>query len=118
MPERSGLTLDAASTGLYADAMAAVDELKNEIEARHGGRATFVRSVPVHHSSQGKTLWNGAVQVFDLAGTVEGAKRAYAWSQGSSDGKRRLFVVIDSGTVTGPREAVRTFIAEAGGGPG
>ena len=95
--------------------MGAVDQLRNAVEAKHGGRATFVRSVPVHHSAQGKTLWNGAVQVFDLADNAEGATRAYAWSQGQSDGQRRFFVIVNSGTVTGPREAVRAFLAEGAG---
>ena len=92
----------------------AADQLKNAIEAQHGGRATFVRSVPVHHSLRGKTLWNGAVQVFDLAENAEGATRAYAWSQGSADGQRRFHIIVDGGTVTGPREAVSAFLAADG----
>ena len=93
----------------------AADQLRNAIEAQHGGRATFVRSVPVHHSQRGKTLWNGAVQVFDLADNAEGATRAYAWSQGFANGERRFFVIVNSAAVTGPREAVSAFLATDGG---
>jgi hypothetical protein len=89
----------------------ATDQLKQAIETEHGGSATFVRSVPVHHSVQGKTLWNGAVQVFDLADSSTGATRAYAWSQGLADGQRRLCVVPEGGAVTGPREAVSSFLS-------
>jgi len=35
--------------------------------------------VPVHEVFQGKTLWQGDVEVFDLAGHPK-AKRAYGWS--------------------------------------
>jgi hypothetical protein len=89
----------------------ATEQLKQAIEAEHGGSATFVRSVPVHHSHQGRTLWNGAVQVFDLVDSSQGAARAYAWSQGLADGSRKFCVVLEGGAVTGPREAVNAFLS-------
>ncbi len=84
------------------------------MESQHGGTATFVQSVPVHETHDGQTVWNGAVQVFDLAGHPK-ATRAYAWSgpiEGSS--KRRFFAVLHTGPITGPVEAVRAaIVAEA-----
>lgn len=42
------------------------------------------------------------------------AKRAYAWSYERPDGKRRFFVVLHVGGITGPREPVRAaMVAEA-----
>jgi hypothetical protein len=84
--------------------------LKQAVESEHGGTATYVRSVPVHESRQGRTVWNGAVQVFDLANSPTEATRAYAWSYGLEDGTRRLLTVLHGGSITGPREAVRTTI--------
>jgi hypothetical protein len=87
------------------------DQLKQAVESQHGGTATFVQSVPVHESHNGQTVWNGAVQVFDLTGSPSGATRAYGWSaavEGST--KRRFFAVLHTGPITGPVEAVRAAI--------
>jgi len=89
-------------------------ELKQAVESQHGGTATHIQSVPVHESFRGREVWNGAVQVFDLAGSPSGATRAYAWSHGLPDGKRRVFAVLRAGRVTNPREAVRTAIVGRG----
>ena len=89
---------------------AATDQLKQAVESQHGGTATYVQSVPVHHSRNGKTIWNGAVQVYDLAGSPSGATRAYAWSFGREDGSRELVAVLGAGPISGPREAVKAAI--------
>jgi hypothetical protein len=93
-------------------------QLKHAVESQHGGTATFVQSVPVHESHNGQTVWNGAVQVFDLADSPSGATRAYGWSaavEGST--KRRFFAVLHTGPITGPVEAVRAaIVAEARAG--
>ena len=81
--------------------------LKQAVEAEHGGAATFVHSVPVFESFRGKTIWNGAVQVFDLTESPSGAVRAYAWSSGLPDGQRRSFTVLHGGAVSNARDAVR-----------
>ena len=90
-------------------------ELKQAVESQHGGTATHVQSVPVHESFRGREVWNGAVQVFDLADSPTGATRAYAWSYGLPDGERRVFAVLQAGSVTSPRDAVRAAIVEAAG---
>ncbi len=90
------------------------DQLKQAVESQHGGTATHVQSVPVNETHKGQEVWNGAVQVYDLAGSPSGATRAYAWSHGLADGKRRFFAVLHGGPITGPREAVRAaIVAEA-----
>ncbi len=86
------------------------DQLKEAVESQHGGEATFVQSVPIHEEHHGRTVWNGAVQVYDLIGQPDGATRAYAWSYGLPDGKRRFIAVLHTGPITGPREAVRAAI--------
>ena len=90
--------------------MNGTDHLKQVIESEHGGTAIHVRSVPVHESSRGQTVWNGAVQVFALKDSPSGATKAYASSYGLTDGTRRRFAVLHAGPVTGPREAVRVAI--------
>jgi hypothetical protein len=71
-----------------------VKQLQTAVEAMQGGCASFVQSVPVRETFVGKTVWEGVVHVFDLAGHPT-ATRAYAWSspiEGST--KRRFFAVL------------------------
>src|SRR5690349_4781706 len=86
------------------------DQLKHAVETQHGGIAKHIQSVPVHESRNGRTVWNGAVQIYDLTDSPSGATRAYAWSYGLEDGRRRIFALLHAGPVTGPREAVRAAI--------
>jgi hypothetical protein len=86
------------------------DDLKQAIEGQHGGIATRIQSVPVTETFEGKTVWEGVVHVFALAGNPKAAK-AYAWSspiEGSA--KRRYFAVLHMGGITCPQDAVRAAI--------
>jgi hypothetical protein len=87
-----------------------VVELQHAVESQHGGKATLAQSVPVKETFEGKTVWEGVVHVFDLAGNSK-ATRAYAWSspiEGST--KRRFFAVLHMGAIRSPRDAVRAAI--------
>jgi hypothetical protein len=89
---------------------AEVDGLESAVENMHGGTATLSQSVPVRETFQGKTVWEGVVHVFDLAGHPT-ATRAYAWSspiEGST--KRRFFAVLHTARINSPLEAVRAAI--------
>jgi CheY-like chemotaxis protein len=86
-------------------------QLKQVVESRHGGKATFVQSVPVLEMSGGQTIANTSVSVFDLRGSTSGAFRAYAWAQDLPDGQQTYFAVLHSPWVVGPTEAVRAAIA-------
>jgi hypothetical protein len=86
------------------------DNLREAVERLHSGSATLAQSVPVRETFEGKTVWEGVVQVFDLAGHPT-ATRAYAWSspiEGST--KRRFFAVLHAGQINSPLEAVRAAI--------
>jgi hypothetical protein len=52
-------------------------ELKMAIESQHGGVANLVQSIPVAEMHNDVTVWEGVVQVFDLADHPK-ATRAYA----------------------------------------
>jgi hypothetical protein len=86
------------------------DQLKQAVESMHGGSATLAQSVPVHETFEGKTVWEGVVHAFNLAGHPT-ATRAYAWSspiEGST--KRRFFTVLHTDRISSPLEAVRAAI--------
>ena len=87
-----------------------LDQLKTAIESQHGGKATFVESIPVKETFIGKIAWEGTVAVFDLDGCPN-ATRGYAWSspvEGST--KRRFFAVLHLGGIRSPADAVRAAI--------
>jgi len=88
------------------------NELKRAVESQHGCTATFVQSVPVQETFDGKTVWDGIVHVFQIHGHPK-ASKAYAWSspiEGSD--KRRFFAVLHLPPVTSPVEAVRAAIVQ------
>ena len=64
--------------------MAYLEELRDMISQVHGADATHVESVPVKETFQGKTVWEGIVEVFDLRGHPA-ASRAYAWTHHADD---------------------------------
>jgi hypothetical protein len=77
----------------------------------HDCGATYVKTVPVHEVFQGKTVWQGEVEVFDLTGHTK-AKRAYAWShrEGENDEGERFVAVLEIPPVVSPITAVRASI--------
>jgi hypothetical protein len=86
------------------------DQLCEAVEKMHVSTATLAQSVPVRETFEGKTVWEGVVHVFDLAGHPT-ATRAYAWSlpiEGST--KRRFFAVLHQPPVDSPQAAVRAAI--------
>lgn len=92
--------MDPAGTPAFQDA----------IRHLHSCESTWVESVPVVETFQGKTVWDGEVQVFDLVGHPK-TKRAYAWSYPTEGAKRRFVAVLGVGPVVDAATAVRASIA-------
>lgn len=88
---------------------AGLPALVEAIRHMHGCEARWVESVPVHETHQGKTVWDGEVQVFDLVGHPK-AQRAYAWSHATEGTKRRFHAVLGLPPVNDAAMAVRTSI--------
>jgi hypothetical protein len=83
--------------------------LQKAIKATHGCESQHVEQVPVRETYQGKTVWEGNVEVFDLIGHAK-AKRCYAWAYDVKDGSRTL-AVLELPPVISPITAVRAAIA-------
>jgi hypothetical protein len=66
------------------------EQLKQAVEQMHGGSAQLAQSVPVRETFEGKTVWEGVVHVFDLAGHPT-ATCAYAWSSPIEGSTKRRF---------------------------
>ena len=71
--------------------------------------AAHVSTVPVKEVFQGKTVWEGEVEVFRLTGHPK-AERCYAWAYQGDDGRTHYTVVLKLPPVKSPQDAVRAAI--------
>jgi hypothetical protein len=90
-----------------------IDDLREIIHKLHGATATHVESVPVTETFEGKTIWDGIVEVFDLHGHP-GTHRVYAWSHETDDpdNPKRHVTVLHLPPVVSPITAVRAAIVQ------
>ena len=90
-----------------------IEELKDVIHRLHGVKATHVKSVPVKEAFEGRTVWDGTVEVFNLKGHPK-AKKAYAWAHDTDDPlhPKRQVTVLHIPPVTSPELAVRAVIVK------
>jgi len=76
----------------------------------HGCESRYVESVPVREIFQGRTAWQGTVEVFDLMGHSK-AKRVYAWQYQDGPDEIKTVVVLEIPPVDSPETAVKVAIA-------
>jgi hypothetical protein len=89
-----------------------IEELRDVIRHLHGVESKHVETVPIKETFQGKTVWEGEVEVFDLIGHPK-APRAYAWSYETDNPKKpRHVTVLHMEPVTSPLLAVRAAIVQ------
>jgi hypothetical protein len=90
-----------------------IDEFQNIILKLHGVKSEHVESVSVNEIFQGKTVWYGIVEVFELKNHPE-ASKIYAWAHDTDDPRRpiRHITVLHIEPVTSPALAVRAFIVQ------
>lgn len=90
-----------------------IAELQAVILNLHGCTATHIETVPVTEESQGETVWQGEVEVFET-GDHPKAKRVYAWGHvsGDDDQGRRYVTVLELPPVTSPQTAVKAGIMQ------
>ena len=90
-----------------------IAQLQVAVSQLHNCGAMWRESVPVHEVFQGKTVWQGMVEVFDLNGHPN-AKRVYAWSHldGTNDERTRVVAVLEVPPVTSAETAVKVSIVK------
>jgi hypothetical protein len=84
-----------------------IERLKQVIFHLHGVDSRHARSVPVEEVFEGKTLWKGDVEVFELTGHPK-AKRAYGWSYGDPE---EFITILELPPVTDAQSAVKVGVA-------
>jgi hypothetical protein len=93
--------------------MTYIEELKDVIRKLHGVESSHVTSVPVKEVFNGKTVWEGVVEVFTLHGHPK-ANTAYAWTHATDDPEkpRRSVTVLHVPPAVSPETAVRLAISQ------
>ena len=88
-----------------------IERIQMVISELHGCGSKHVQSLPVHEVFEGKTVWQGVVEQFDLIGHPK-AKRAYAWShrEGQADEGERFVTVLEIPPVVSAETAVKASI--------
>jgi hypothetical protein len=90
-----------------------IEELREVIRRLHGAEATHIESVPVKEVFQGQTVWEGIVEVFDLAGHAT-AHRVYAWAHETDNPDKpiRHVTVLHLHPIKSAQDAVRAAIVQ------
>jgi hypothetical protein len=89
-----------------------ISALKEAIRNMHGCQASYLRTEHVHESFDGKTVWEGDVEIFRLREHPK-AKHAYAWAHphGANDQQTRFVAILEIPPVKDARTAVQASIA-------
>jgi hypothetical protein len=74
----------------------------------HHCAARHLETVPVIERWQGKTVWEGEVEVFDLVGHPK-ATKGYAWAYDKAKGSE-VVAVLELPPVISPRTAVQAAL--------
>ena len=90
--------------------MSHIAALQQAIQKLHGVTATHAESVPVKEEFNGKTVWEGVVEVFHIHGHPK-TEKAYAWMHDSGDISYPVTVLHIYPALT-PVAAVRAFIVQ------
>jgi hypothetical protein len=90
-----------------------IGEFQKIILKLHGVESSHIESVPVREVFQGKTVWDGIVEMFALKDHPQ-ASKVYAWAHDTDDPKKpvRHVTVLHVEPVTSPELAVRAFIVQ------
>jgi hypothetical protein len=90
-----------------------IEELRDAIRKLHGVESRHIESVSVKEEFQGKTVWEGVVEVFELIGHPK-ASRLYAWSHETGDLKKpkRHVTVLHIAPILSAEAAVKAAIAQ------
>jgi len=90
--------------------MTYLEELEGVIVKLHGCEASPVESVAVEEIHQGKMVWQGDVEVFELIGHAR-AKRCYAWGLPDDLGTLQIVTLLELPPVDSALMAVRVALA-------
>jgi hypothetical protein len=85
------------------------ERLRQAIHDLHGLDSDHVESVPVHEIFQGKTVWEGDVEVFRVRGHPQ-AQLAYAWTYQDDDGTLHHVAVLGVPPINSAQDALKAAV--------
>jgi hypothetical protein len=93
--------------------MTYIEALQDAIRKLHGVESKHIETVPVKEEFEGKTVWEGNVEVFDLVDYPK-APRAYAWMHKTDDAADagRQVIVLHIRPIASPEMAVRAALLQ------
>ena len=93
--------------------MTHIQELRDVIHHLHGAKAEHLESVPMTERFQGRTVWDGIVEVFRLTGHPK-TDKVYAWIHETGEAARpkRHVTVLHIPPVVSPQTAVQAVIIQ------
>jgi hypothetical protein len=83
-------------------------ELTKAIRHLYCHEAEYIRTVPIKEVFEGKTIWDGEVEIFILRNYK--AKRCYAWGHRKDGGGWKITTVLELPPVVSARTAVKAAI--------
>jgi hypothetical protein len=86
-----------------------IERLKLAVEQLHRCAAVHVATAPVHEVFNGKTVWQGDVEIFKI--NHPRAKRCFAWFHRDEKGER-LVAVLEIPPIVSPVTAVRAQVVK------
>ena len=92
---------------LVANKQDYLDRLQVVIQQLHNCGANYRDTVPVHEVFDGKTVWKGDVEVFDLFDHPK-AKRCYGWTYGEPE---QFITILELPPVTDAQSAVKVGVS-------
>jgi hypothetical protein len=95
---------------LMSDKLNKILLLQMAIERFYKCEAAHCKTVIVDEKFQGKCIWRGAVEVYEVTG-CPGASRCFAWMEEESGKSGRPVALLNKWPVISPETAVRTAIA-------
>ncbi len=87
-----------------------IQALRDAIRNTHKCASRFVETVPVKEELNGQTVWEGKVELFDLAGNPNAAQ-CFAWGYKDDAGRWQYMAVLKNGPVDSARKAIQAFLA-------
>jgi hypothetical protein len=90
-----------------------ISDLQDVIRRLHGVESKHIESVPVKETFQGKTVWEGIVEVFEIRGHPK-APKVYAWAHETDDPKKpkRHVTVLHVAPILSAEAAVKAAIVQ------
>lgn len=91
-----------------------ITRLRDAIKIQHGCASTHIQTIPLTEQSEGKIVWQGEVEMFELHGHPQ-ARLCYTWGYLGDDDTEQYAAVLELPPVDSPRNAVRAAIGRKRG---